>query len=394
MAYQQLILKKISNAPKKGDYLEKLLKYILEDLGFSKVRKQYSGSQYGFDVEGCRRDLNGEPQIWKFEAKNLQKTTGLNDIAPKLLSHQRWNELHKFVIVSRKPISNDLHHLLEGHGFPFDIDVWDIEKLSQLVTSCPTAIGYLDLNIDVKQKELHLLRDVRYPKKKATFHLVHEHHPIPFSYDYLKEGNSLVKCFTEFEFKLFGACFNHLDKPLTVSQILVRTNVYKSIGQRVLRQHKKKGLFKPINLSFNPIPTTGEVINVLPKDTWLRIEGCSEEVYRLILDRNATPGYYELSFTMKGFYGGKPISFQSFVFPLHVKSEESDLVTLGVLGKHYDSVAQTILDLDSHLWNQLRELNNNGVDLVSLENICDQLEIPILESEYSPFDYLDTNSFL
>lgn len=389
MSENNSILEKVSNALVKGSYFEELVKCVLEDLGFEHIRKQHSGSQYGFDVEGCMGGSKGELKVWKFEAKNLKKVTGLNDIAPKLLSHQRWNELYRFVIVSRKPISNDLHHLLEGHGFPFDIDVWDMEKLSNLITSCPTAIRYLGLDFNTKPQNAERLETVRYPKKKATFHLIHEHHPRPFSYDYMKKGNSILKCFTEHEFRLFGACFNHLDKPITINQILVRTEFYERVTGRVLRQHKLKGLFEPIDLSFKPIPKTGEVTNVLPFDKWLKIESGSEEVYRLILAPNAHSGHYELSFTMKGFYNGAPISFQSFVFPLNIKDKESDHITLGVLGKHYDSVAKSILELDSALWGQLRDLSEKSDDLISLENICcSQLEIPISEPRYSPFDNL------
>src|SRR4051812_48575433 len=94
------ILKKLQAPGNKGELLELVLVDLLEDLGFKSVRRQLSGSQYGFDVSAhtiSRRD--GRQEVWKFECKNLSRPVTVEDIAPKLLWHDGSVTIDRFVIV-------------------------------------------------------------------------------------------------------------------------------------------------------------------------------------------------------------------------------------------------------------------------------------------------------
>src|SRR5437660_3438376 len=101
------ILERLRESEDKGKLLEKVVERALQDLGFQNVRRQLSGSQFGFDIVALRKSERGEPgEVWKFECKNLKVPITVNDIAPKLI----WN-FGRSVIEDRKSTRLNSSHV-------------------------------------------------------------------------------------------------------------------------------------------------------------------------------------------------------------------------------------------------------------------------------------------
>src|SRR5437588_2493961 len=119
------ILERLRESEDKGKLLEKVVERALQDLGFQNVRRQLSGSQFGFDIVALRKSERGEPgEVWKFECKNLKVPITVNDIAPKLIWNFGRSVIDRFVIVSTSEPNNDLHQLLGTHSFSMPIVLW------------------------------------------------------------------------------------------------------------------------------------------------------------------------------------------------------------------------------------------------------------------------------
>lgn len=133
------ILDRLRTAQRKGQLLEMVLQDVLWDLGFTHIRRQLSGAQFGFDLAACRQGPDGHVEVWKFECKNLASAVGVRDIAPKLIYYLGQAALDVFVIVTVTPLSNELHDLLETHPFPMRVEVWSDSYLEYLVLQSPRA---------------------------------------------------------------------------------------------------------------------------------------------------------------------------------------------------------------------------------------------------------------
>ncbi|MCC6370213.1 MAG: restriction endonuclease, partial [Bacteroidia bacterium] len=134
------VFEKLSSKDGKGRLLEEVVEALFSDLNFSNIRRQKSGSQYGFDVVGYKNN-----QCWKAECKNLKKEASLNDIAPKLIWHIEGENIDRFLIVSVNGISNDLIYLLEQKVFSFPIEIWSGEYLNELIHESPSALKLLQI---------------------------------------------------------------------------------------------------------------------------------------------------------------------------------------------------------------------------------------------------------
>lgn len=170
------ILNKITTADNKGSFLELLIEDVFKDMNFLNVRKQKSGSQYGYDIIGYK-----ENKCWKAECKNLNSEATINDIAPKLVWHIDSITIDKFVIVSVNGISNDLYHLLEQKLFSFPIEIWHSGYLEKIISESPKALNRLS----ILQSEIQLKDNVSplvFPANDLRFDIVYSRR-LPFSYE-------------------------------------------------------------------------------------------------------------------------------------------------------------------------------------------------------------------
>jgi hypothetical protein len=244
-------LGKSQHSQHKGSILELVLVDVLNDLGFQEVRKQQSGSQYGFDVIAYKASpADGRREVWKFECKNLSKSITVEDIAPKLVWHFGQTTIDRFIIVGPSTISNDLHHLLEQQQFPMPISVWTYDVLEKFIQSSPRAMERLGLNYDpVSDSQKLTVDDIpSYDQKLAALDVVHELNP-PYSFDYIKLDGEVIKAFTEYELRLLVTVTNLSQMPFLIHSVEVITLDHRTVNGRVLRLTKMKGIYKPLEFS-------------------------------------------------------------------------------------------------------------------------------------------------
>jgi hypothetical protein len=342
----------------KGARLELMLVELLKDLGFQGVRRQLSGSQYGFDLVAFKDSpADGRREIWKFECKNLSKQISVEDIAPKLLWQFGQATIDRFVIVGPSAISNDLHHLLEQQLLPMPVSVWTDEVLERFIRQSPRALKLLGLNMTPSPGFVAPEDALSYEPKHVTLDVVHQLNP-PFAFDYVKTGDGVVKAFTDDDLRMLVAVTNLSKTPVEIHTLEVSTLSYQKIAGRVLRLHKMKGLYEPLELSFSPSQVQGGSVELLGKKVW-RVDGGAAESVALIMNKGASPGLYHLMFRIRGTLAGKGIDRCSPCFVLHVCGDETDLVSLYVLRRHYDTPAALTLELKEPSWELLRRETKN-----------------------------------
>lgn len=343
----QKILDIIGQPKNKGALLELLVEDIFKDIGLYNVKKQNSGSQYGFDVIGY---VNGK--CWKAECKNLRKESTVDDIAPKLVWHTSGNNIDKFIVVSTNGISNDLNYLLEKKLFPFPIEIWQDEFLEKLIYESPRALERLNLkkeDVTVNHKAQRLI----FPKNELTFNVFYAEHS-PFSFDYFfSEDERLIKAYSEHDFKLTATVANNLNESVIIQEVLIKTLNYETTtGKRVLRQATQKGIIQPIELKFSPKNYPMGQINVIENKV-IEIEAKSTEVLTFKLEKSK-PGFYEIMIILNCIRGDKNFLLCSSIFPLHIKSSLDNIVTLYTI-QFYDSPVSEILNIDNKKWWKIKK---------------------------------------
>jgi len=340
------ILHLLSRALNKGLLLELIIEDIFLDMGLNNVRKQKSGSQYGYDIIGFQDD-----NCWKAECKNLKNEATINDIAPKLIWHLDGRRIDKFIIVSVNGISNDLFHLFENHWFSFPIEVWHSEYLEFLILNSPRAVKRLG----IKEGRINLeTAPLIFLPKGLKFDVVYKR-DTPFSYDYFKLDNKLIKAYTEKDFKLVASIRNTTKSDVIIKEVNVRTMDYKlTTDIRVFRQRMAQGLIQPIKLNFIPRSSTNGKINLI-EGSLIEVKQFENEYLEFNLSSATKSGYYELIFEISFLEDGVNKILYSPVFPLHVISESNDSIKLDVKGKYYDTPAQKILELKERIWNRIKQ---------------------------------------
>ncbi|HEY0323067.1 MAG TPA: hypothetical protein VGC66_19075 [Pyrinomonadaceae bacterium] len=361
------VLEILRNSEHKGPALELVLQAVLDDAGFRNIRRQLSGSQFGYDLIAQRDSpVDGRDEVWVFECKNLSRTITMDDIAPKLVWHYGRAAIDRFVIVGTSPISNDLDLLLRQHQFSMQIGVWTGDTLEQLITNSPKAMkrlfpGYI--TDDVKPTP-NIEALPFYPQNSITLEVDHQLNP-PYCFDYTLVDGVVTKAFNNVELRLLVTITNPTRATLDVHSLNVITLNYQQVMGRVLRLSKMKGLFQPLELSFLPSPNAGGSKDVLGGRVW-RINGGARETLALTLDRGAPPGLYQVVFSVNGKMDGRSIVRRSSRFDIHVKGGEADILDLYVFDRHYDSPAAQLLALDDSTWKRLKDETKDRNQLVFL----------------------------
>ncbi|MEO8149642.1 MAG: hypothetical protein ABI723_18535 [Bacteroidia bacterium] len=336
------IQSKLTTADSKGTFLELIVEDIFKDLNFQNVRRQKSGSQYGYDVIGHK-----DNQCWKAECKNLNTEATINDIAPKLVWHIDSVSIDRFVIVSVNGISNDLYHLLEQKLFSFPIEIWCGDFLEKLICESPNALKRLGLS-KPDTSEIQNSAPLIFPANELTFNVVYR--GLPFSYDYFQLDDEVIKAYSEVDFRLTATIANKTNKNFIVQGIKVKTLKFENTnGLRVLRQYKQKGIITPLKLTFIPKQFSEGEVELLSKNL-LEVKSNSNEFLEFKLSQKCDKGYYELIFEINCVEGGRTFSLYSPIFQLHKKSFKNDLLNLCVVGKYYDTPVYNILNLDDKTW--------------------------------------------
>lgn len=346
------ILNKIATADNKGSLLELLIEDVFKDMNFLNVRKQKSGSQYGYDIIGYK-----ENKCWKAECKNLSSEATINDIAPKLIWHIESLTIDKFVIVSVNGISNDLYHLLEQKIFSFPIEIWHGEYLEKIISESPKALNRLSiLKSEIQLKDN--LSTLVFPANDLRFDVVYSR-GMPFSYDYFSIDKNLIKAYSEQDFRLTATVNNPTKKTFIIQEITVKTLKYKKTDKlRVLRQFTQKGIIEPLKLTFIP-KTYSHGETELNEGKLFEVKSESQEYTEFKLSQKCEPGFYELIFEINCVEGGRKFSLFSPIFSLHKTSVKDDIVNLNVLGKFYDTPVDRILKLDERTWNTIKQEHSN-----------------------------------
>lgn len=347
------IIERLRSAENKGPLLELVVQDALGDNGFENIRRQYSGSQYGFDVSAQRKSpLDGRSELWVFECKNLSTPITVSEIAPKLAWHQGKAKIDRFVVVGTTTISNDLDRLLQEHQYPIQIGVWTENTLEALIRSSVRAMERLGLAADASIQTFDLEGPFYYPSHSVRLVVEHQLNP-PFAFDYLSLNQSYVKAVNDFQLRLLATVSNPMRSDLRINSFCAVTLGYETVEGRIVRLMKQKGIFTPIKLSFIPSINVGGTSDILKGRVWT-VNGGSSETVALVLSKRTLPGLYQIAFRLDGDLDGKPITRLSPALAVHVLQDGANVLRLYVLNRHYDSPALQLLDIDEPTWQRLK----------------------------------------
>lgn len=361
------VLEILRKSEQKGAALELALQDVLDDAGFRNIRRQSSGSQFGYDLIAHRDSpTDGREEVWVFECKNLSRTITMDDIAPKLVWHYGRAVIDRFVIVGTSPISNDLDLLLRQHQFSMQIGVWTGNTLEQLITNSPKAMERLGLACasDDVQPNFNIDALPFYPQTSITLDVDHQLNP-PYSFDYISVNGVVTKAFNNDELRLLVTITNPTRATLDVHSLNVTTLSYQQVAWRVVRLSKMKGLFQPLELSFLPSQNAGGSKDVLGGRVW-RINGGAKETLALTVEKGTPPGLYQVVFSVNGKMDGRTIARRSPRFDIHVEGDDAEILDLYVSDRHYDSPAAQLLALDDPTWRRVKQETKNRNQLVFL----------------------------
>jgi hypothetical protein len=349
---ESAILDRLQTAQKKGELLESLLQDVLLDLGFTDVRRQLAGSQFGFDLAAHRQGPDGNREVWKFECKNLASPVSMAHIAPKLIYHMGRAVLDVFVIVSVMPLNNNLHNFLEHHPFPMRVEAWCDSYLEFLIMGSPRArerLGLTDVGARVALSSPRI-----YPQREPySVNMVHQNDP-PNAFDYVLADGAVVKAYTSAGFRGLILITNGSKSTFTIHALTLQTVTYLSSTDRVLILEKPMGFWEPVELEVKPTIYPGSEVDLL-KGKVLNVEHGSFGMI-LTLAKETAPGLYWLSVSAVGQVDGRSVRISSSQTAIHVRSSSEDAVRLWVLGRFYDSPASQLLTLSDEMWGRVREL--------------------------------------
>lgn len=350
------IVEKLIQADNKGLLLEQVVEDLLNDHGYKNVKRQNGGSQYGYDII-CYKSEKDLQECLKVECKNLRNPTGINDLAPKLIWHIKNPRIDRFIIVSVNGISNDVRLLLEQKSFSFPIEVWSSDYLEYLVSQSPKALSRLQ----VETKEVSKKSEPEiFPSAEVKFHVVYNDGE-PFSIDYFKLGERLIKAYTPVGFQLTVKIGNPLQHEITVTQLNIKTVYYSEVNTRILRQYKQKGIIEPIKFKFAPKAKMGGVIPMLENGKLIAIGANSTEYINLELEKNLSPGYYEFIVQAIVEISGNTRTLNSNLYQLNAPDKTADSVNLCIIGQYYDTPVESLLKLDAEKWELIKNRPKNSM---------------------------------
>jgi hypothetical protein len=349
------ILDRLQAAQNKGELLESLLQDVLQDLGFTHVRRQLAGSQFGFDLAAHRQDPTGNCEVWKFECKNLASAVSIDHIAPKLIYHMERAVLDVFVIVSVKPLNNNLHSFLEHHPFPMRIEAWCDSYLESLIMGSPRARKRLGLT-NVGARVTRSCPQIYPQREPYSVNMVHQNDP-PNAFDYVLADGAVVKAYASAGFRGLVLITNGSKSTFTIHALTLQTVKYLSSTDRVLIVEKPMGFWEPVTLAVKPTIYPGSEVDLL-EGRLLNVQPGSFGMI-LTLAKGTAPGLYWLSLNAAGQVDGRSIRISSPQSVLHVRSSSEDTVRLWVLGRFYDSPARQLLTLPHDMWERVREVAND-----------------------------------
>lgn len=347
----------LRHALNRGAFLEELVENVLQDQEFVNVNRQKSGAQYGFDIIAERQGKY--KQVWKFECKNLSEALTIDDIAPKLIWHIGSEPIDRFVIVSLSKPTDYVHELLSQVKFPFPIEIWCEDFLMTQIKNSPRACQRLGIE---QQLDKSRLEPIVYEPNLLLFDAICTEKN-PYSFDYFRTEKGLTKAYTEEWINLVaGFCNNSKHETFICTEINVITLYYTEVTGRVLRQAKMKGLVKPAKLKFAPSPVNLKEVHLLDANTILEVKPDKDEFLILELDKaEVKPGHYEIIFEAKGRLNKRDTRMYSTVFSLHVAHKDADILRLHTVGKFYDSPVDEILNVDSKIWNAIKQIDEDRI---------------------------------
>jgi hypothetical protein len=138
-----------------------------------------------------------------------------------------------------------------------------------------------------------------------------------------------------------------------VHSLRVTTQGYGKVGGRVLRLVKPKGFIEPAQITFSPSVNVGSSVDILDGRVWA-VNPKSTEHATLLLDRGTSPGLYQVGISVSGQRGSETVARLSPTFAFHVEAPGCDMLTLYVVGRHYDSPASQVLRLPRQEWMRLK----------------------------------------
>lgn len=360
---ESAILDRLQTAQNKGELLESLLQDVLLDLGFTDVRRQLAGSQFGFDLAAHRQGRDGNREVWKFECKNLASAVNMAHIAPKLIYHIRRTVLDVFVIVSVKPLSNNLHDFLEHHPFPMRVEAWCDSCLESLIMESPRARARLGLtNVGT-----HVVPSCPriYPQRQpCSLNMVHQNDP-PNAFDYVLAEGVVVKAYAGAGFRGLVLITNGSKSIFTIHAMSLQTVAYLRSTDHVLIVEKPMGFWEPIKLEVKPTIYPGSEVDLLEGKV-LNVEPGPPFGIILTLAKETAPGLYWLSVSAVGQVDGRSVRISSSQTAIHVRTSSEDAARVWVLGRFYDSPASQLLALSDEMWGRVRELAKDEGQLTFL----------------------------
>jgi hypothetical protein len=357
------ILELLRTNTDKGRLLELVLQDVLKERGFFDIQRQLSGSQFGFDLVAYRRHPDGRPEVWKFECKNLGKTVGLREIAPKLIFHRTNGTIDVFVIASVLPISNDLRQILEGHDFPMRIEVWSDSYLAQLILQSKGACERLGVS-PAAAGRCGASPQVFEPQASCLLDVAHGMDPPP-AFHYLLRNGLPVKAYSLSGFQLLVSITNRSRSDCMVRSLNLLTIEFSNAQNRVVILEKPKGFFEPIEVDVKPSIHPGSEVDVLRGKIW-QIAAGKTEVIRLTVPSDTTPGLYGFQLVAKAHLDGQTVTMSSAELALHVLGKGDDALRLKVAGRHYDSPLPRLLASTAKDWKKLKRLSSSPSQFVYL----------------------------
>ena len=114
---------------------EEMCAELLTELGFVNVRRQASGTQFGYDI--AAELVAEEIESWFFECKRYARTIPLKEISNKLLWADTVDSLDYFVVMSNAQLSNDFRQLVQMPSHrSYRILTWTGPVFRRLLTAC------------------------------------------------------------------------------------------------------------------------------------------------------------------------------------------------------------------------------------------------------------------
>jgi hypothetical protein len=350
------ILELLRTNTDKGKLLEQVLQDVLKDQGFFDVQRQLSGNQFGFDLVAFRKHRDGRAEVWKFECKNLGKTVGLREIAPKLIFHRTNGTIDVFVIATVLPISNDLRQILEGHDFPMRIEVWSDSYLEQIILQSKRACERLGV-LPSAPEGTAAIPQVFEPPTSCLLDVAHSMDPPP-AFHYLLRNGLPIKAYSLSGFQLLVSITNRSRADCMVRSLNLVTREFSNAPERVVILEKPKGLFKPVEIKVRPTIHPGSEVEAFRGEIW-QIAAGKSEVIRLSIASDTTPGLYGLQLVAKAQLDGQTVTMRSAELTLHVLSKSDDVLRLKVAGRHYDSPVPRLLSSPTKEWKKLKRLTSS-----------------------------------